>query len=284
MRQPGSAFKPIVYLTAIEQGLSPDDMISDEPLTIGNYSPENYDGKYHGEITVRQALAESINTVAVRVFERAGATRVIETARDLGVTSPLEHDAALALGASEVTPLELATVYASLAAGGKAITPYAIKEIDSRTGQVLFLHNDVTPPQVVDAEAVATLTGMMEEVVKTGTGKAATLGGRPVAGKTGTTSDYHDAWFAGFTADYTTCVWMGNDDNSPTKKVTGGTLPAQLWHDYMMEAEHGLPIADLKTNNGPIQQIITGAGAVTDDVSKAFGDFIDSVIGSGKKE
>jgi penicillin-binding protein 1A len=281
MRQPGSSFKPIVYLTAIEEGLSPDEVIPDEPLTIGDYSPTNYENKYLGPITVRQALAESINTVAVRVLERAGIGKVIETAKDLGITSPLEHDAALALGASEVTPLELTTVYASLAAGGKAITPYAIKEIDSRTGQVLFRHNDVTPPQVVDASAVETLTGMMEEVVRTGTGKAAALGSRPVAGKTGTTSDFRDAWFAGFTADYTTVIWMGNDDNTSTKHVTGGMLPAALWHDYMMEAERNLPEASLH-NGGIGQHLIDSVGAVTDDVSKAFGDFIDSVVG-GKR-
>jgi penicillin-binding protein 1A len=202
------------------------------------------------------------------------------------VTSPLEHDAALALGASEVTPLELATVYASLASGGKAITPYAIKEIDSRPaqgqtqGQVLYRHNSVSPPQTVDEGAVATLTGMMEGVVRAGgTGKAAALGSRPVAGKTGTTSDYRDAWFAGFTADYTTVVWMGNDDNDPTKKVTGGMLPAELWHNYMTDAEQGLPESALRTGGGVIDHVIEGAGAVTDDVSKAFGDFINSVIG-----
>jgi len=280
-RQPGSAFKPIVYLAAIEQGLSPDDVIVDEPLTIGDYSPENYDGKYRGAITARQALAESVNTVAVRVLEKAGIGKVIETARDLGVTSPLEHDAALALGASEVTPLELATVYASLASGGKAITPYAIREVDSRAGQVLFRHNDVSPPQVVDEGAVVTLMGMMQEVIKSGTGKAAALGSRSVAGKTGTTSDYRDAWFAGFTADYTTVVWMGNDNNAPMKKITGGSLPAALWHDYMADAEQGLPELALKSD-GALRGFIDSAGAVSDDVSKAFGDFIDGVLG-GKR-
>jgi penicillin-binding protein 1A len=282
-RQPGSAFKPIVYLAAIEQGLTPDEIISDEPVTVGDYSPGNYEGKYRGPVTVREALAESINTVAVRVFERVGVNKVIQAARDLGITSPLEHDAALALGASEVTPLELSTVYASLAAGGRAVSPYAIKEIDNRAGQVIYRHSDVNPPQVADAGSVATLTGMMEGVVQFGTGKKAALGSRQVAGKTGTTSDYRDAWFAGFTADYTTIVWMGNDDNSQMKKVTGGTLPAELWHDYMMDAENGLPEEDLKTGgHGIIDQAIEGAGAVTDDVSKAFGDFIDGVIGAHK--
>ena len=279
MRQPGSAFKPIVYLAAIEGGLTPDDVIDDEPITIGDYSPGNYDQKYRGPVTVRQALAESINTVAVRVFQRVGVNKVIETAQDLGITSPLEHDTALALGASEVTPLELATVYASLASGGRGVTPYAIKEIDNREGQVVYRHNGVTPPQVVDAHAVGILTGLMQGVVQFGTGKKAALGSRPVAGKTGTTSDYRDAWFAGFTADYTTVVWMGNDSNTPMKKITGGTMPAELWHDYMMEAERNLPETALHTGGGAIEQIIDDAGAVTDDVSKAFGDFINSVTG-----
>ena len=281
MRQPGSAFKPIVYLAAIEEGLTPDEVLQDAPLTIGKYSPENYDGKYRGAITARQALAESINTVAVRLFERVGASKVIDTARALGVTSSLEHDAALALGASEVTPLELATVYASLAAGGKAITPYAITEIDSRSGQVLYRREDVSPPQTVDADAVATLTDMMQEVVKTGTGKAAALGARPVAGKTGTTSDYRDAWFAGFTADYTSVVWMGNDDNTPTKRVTGGSLPAALWQAYMEDAERGLPETSLHSP-GTLQQILNKAGTATDDAVQTLGGFIDSIIG-GKK-
>jgi penicillin-binding protein 1A len=282
-RQPGSAFKPIVYLAAIENGLSPNDIISDEPVTVGDYSPGNYEGRYRGPVTIREALAESINTVAVRVFQRVGASKVIETARDLGITSPLEHDAALALGASEVTPLELATAYSALAAGGKAISPYAIKEIDNRSGQVVYRHTDVNAPQVVSASAVATLTGMMEGVVQFGTGKKAALGSRPVAGKTGTTSDYKDAWFAGFTADYTTIVWMGNDNNDQMKKVTGGTLPAELWHDYMADAENGLPEQALNTGpHGVIDTVIDSAGAVTDDVSKAFGDFIDSVVGAHK--
>jgi len=281
LRQPGSAFKPIVYLTAIEQGLTPDEIVVDEPIRIGKYSPENYTGRYLGAMTARQALAESINTVAVRLLDRVGVANVIETARDLGIASPLERDAALALGASEVTPLELSTVYASLASGGRAILPYAIKEIDNRSGQVLYKHADVTPPQVVNEDAVITLTNMLESVIKTGTGKAASLGTRQVAGKTGTTSDYRDAWFAGFSAHYTTVVWMGNDDNSPTKRVTGGSLPAQLWHDYMAEAEQNLPEDSLKSG-GLIQDMISGAGAVTNDVSKAFESFIDTILG-GKR-
>jgi penicillin-binding protein 1A len=274
-RQPGSAFKPIVYLAAIEQGLTPDDIITDAPITLGHWSPENFDGKYRGDITVREALAESVNTVAVRVFQRAGANAVIQTARDLGITSALEHDPALALGASEVTPLELTGAYASLAAGGRAVTPYAIKKITNRQGQVLYQHPDVTLPIVVNVAAVETLTSMLEEVVRSGTGKRAALGERPVAGKTGTSSDYRDAWFMGFTGDYTTGVWLGNDDNSPMRKITGGSLPAALWHDYMIEAEAGLPERRLLAG-APGSDWTNG---VPQEISNSISSFINGILG-----
>lgn len=273
MRQPGSAFKPIVYLAAIEQGLTPDDIIPDAPLTLGNWSPENFDNKFRGDVTAREALAESINTVAVRVFMRAGADHVIETARALGISSTLEHDPALALGASEVTPLEMTGAYASLAAGGHAITPYAIRDIRNRQGQILYTHQDVTPPAMVSTSAVETLVGMMQEVVRIGTGKRAALVGHPVAGKTGTSSDYRDAWFIGFTADYTTGIWLGNDNNQPMRKIVGGSLPAQLWHDYMTDAEKDLPERELLSGNGFV-------GVVTQEISKSFGDFINGIIGN----
>ena len=276
MRQPGSAFKPIVYLAAIESGLSPDDVIPDEPLRVGRWSPENFDGKYRGPVSARTALAESINTVAVRVFMRAGSEHVIAVARALGLTTPLEKDPALALGASEVTPLELTSVYASLASGGRAISPFGIKEIRSRQGQILYRHPDITPPQVVNSSSVSTLVDMMQDVVRYGTGKRAALGDRPVAGKTGTSSDYHDAWFMGFTGNYTTGVWLGNDDNHPMKKIVGGSLPAQLWHDYMVDAEAGLPPRDL-LSSGSLAEAV---GAMTDSVSHALGSFIDSILGS----
>ena len=269
LRQPGSAFKPIVYLAALEEGMKPDDMILDAPITIGDYSPENFDNKYRGLITAREALAESVNTAAVRVFQRAGVEHVIDTARALGITSPLERDAALALGASDVTPLELTSAYASIAAGGRAIVPYAIKEIRNREGEVLYRRNEVDAPSTVNPEAVAMLTDMMEEVVRSGTGKRAALD-RPVAGKTGTSSDYHDAWFLGFTGDYTTGVWLGNDNNAPMRKITGGSLPAQLWHDYMMEAEAGMPAREL----GGGRSFWGTTAAATQNLSHAFGDFV----------
>ncbi|MFY9288946.1 MAG: penicillin-binding protein 1A [Alphaproteobacteria bacterium] len=271
LRQPGSAFKPIVYLAAIQQGLMPDDMLLDAPIRLGRWSPENFDGKYRGNVTAREALAESLNTVAVRVFQQAGVDNVIRTARDLGISSPLAREAALALGASEVTPLELTAAYASLAAGGRAITPYAIKEVRNREGQILYTHPHVTPPRTVSEGAVEVLTSMMQDVVRYGTGRRAALGGREVAGKTGTSSDYRDAWFMGFTGNYTTGVWLGNDDNHPMQKIVGGSLPAQLWHDYMVEAEAKVPERGLNSSGF--------TGAVTQDISKAFGDFIHEITG-----
>src|SRR5262249_26342435 len=163
------------------QGMTPDDIVTDAPITLGNWSPENFDGKYRGDMTVREALAQSINTVAVRVFQRAGINNVINTARALGITSDLEHDPALALGASEVTPLELTGAYASIAADGRAVTPYGIKQITNRQGQVLYRQTEVTLPEVVNEGAITTLTSMLQEVVRSGTGKRAALGDRPVA-------------------------------------------------------------------------------------------------------
>jgi penicillin-binding protein 1A len=282
MRQPGSAFKPIVYLTAIEQGLKPDDIEQDTPLRLGRWAPENFDGKFRGAVSAREALAESINVVAVRLFQSAGADNVIRNARALGLTSPLERDPALALGASEVTPLELTAVYASLASGGRAITPYAIKEIRTRARegqpeQILYRHPDVTPPYAVDQGAVTTLVDMMQEVVRSGTGKRAALPDRAVAGKTGTSSDYRDAWFMGFTGNYTTAVWMGNDDNHPMQKIVGGSLPAQLWHDYMIQAEASQSPRDLLSGDR------NALDAVTDGVSNAIGSLIDGLLGNQAK-
>jgi penicillin-binding protein 1A len=253
MRQPGSSFKPIIYLSAIEQGMSPQEVFVDEPIRIGKWTPGNYDGKYKGPMSARQALVESINTVAVRVMQRVGVSNVIETARALGITSSLGHDLSLALGTNTVTPLELTGVYAALATGGRAITPYGIKEIRGKDGTILFQREEVRYPETVPAQAVATLVDMMQDVVRYGTGRRASLGDRPMAGKTGTSSDYRDAWFVGFTGNYITGVWMGNDDNSSMKKVTGGGLPSSLWHDVMSEIEAPLPATQLAALNNVSQ-------------------------------
>ncbi len=169
----------------------------------------------------------------------------------------------------------MTTAYAAIAAGGRGVTPYAIKEIANREGEVLYRRDDPDLPRVVDSSAIETLSGMLEEVIKTGTGKRAELGGRPVAGKTGTSSDYRDAWFFGYTGDYTTGVWMGNDDNHPMQKVTGGSLPAQLWHDYMVEAEEGLPEHALLSYGS----FWGTTSAASQGLSHAFTNFINGVLG-----
>ncbi len=171
--------------------------------------------------------------------------------------------------------MELTSAYADLASDGRGVTPYAIKEITSRQGQTLFRHTEVTAPEVVSSSAVRTLTDMMQEVVRTGTGKRAALGDREVAGKTGTSSDYRDAWFMGFTADYTTGVWIGNDDNSPMHKITGGSLPAALWHDYMQDAEAGLPERALFSSDSG------ESGGSDASVGKSVSDFISGILGNG---
>ncbi len=244
LRQPGSSFKPFVYLAALGAGYTPETTVDDAPLHIGHWQPANYEKGFHGLVSLRDALAHSINTCAVRVLEQVGVERVRTLAQRLGITSPLGHDLSLALGTSEVTPLELGAAYAGIANGGRPVIPHAILDIRDNAGTVLYkLHASEADP-VADPVALSGLTRMMTGVLAYGTGKAARLD-RPAAGKTGTTSDYHDAWFAGFTADYVAVVWLGNDNNDEMKKVTGGTLPAKLWHDFMIDAHAGLPVRPL---------------------------------------
>jgi penicillin-binding protein 1A len=240
LRQPGSAFKPVVYLAGLEAGLKPDDRFFDGPVSIGAWSPRNFTGKHLGDVTLRQALAESINTVAVQLAERIGRRRVIDAARRLGLTSEMEAVPSLALGSEEVSLTELTAVYAALAAGGVAAWPHGIVEIREAEGRVLYRRQGKGQVRAADPDAVATLTDMMSEVLASGTGKAARLD-RPAAGKTGTSQDFRDAWFVGFTADLVCGVWMGNDDGAPMRQVTGGGLPAQLWREIMLAGHEGVP-------------------------------------------
>jgi penicillin-binding protein 1A len=241
-RQPGSSFKPFVYLAALESGYSQNSLVQDAPIRIGKWAPENYTGKYEGQVTLAHALAHSLNTATVRLAQDVGVEKVRRGAMALGITSPLNDNLSIALGTSEVNLLELTGAYATLATGGRAVMPYAILEISDRQGRVLYRRPNIArSPYVVPRAAVADLTAMMQGVLTEGTGMRAALPGRSAAGKTGTTQDYRDAWFVGFTADYTTGVWVGNDDNSPMKRVTGGSLPAEIWHDVMLSAEANLP-------------------------------------------
>lgn len=243
-RQPGSSFKPFVYLAALESGLTPDSLVDDAPLSIGGWSPDNFEPGFHGRVPARQALAESINTAAVRVLDFAGIDHVRKLARRLGISRPIPHNLSIALGTSDVTLLEMTGAYAAFANGGTGVLPYGVEKVTDSAGRAIYRRQGGGPGEVAQPFHVAELTSMMTDVIAYGTGKAAKLD-RPAAGKTGTSQDYRNAWFIGFTADYVTGVWFGNDDNSSMKKVTGGMLPARTWHDFMMAAEAGQPIRDL---------------------------------------
>jgi penicillin-binding protein 1A len=241
VRQPGSAFKPFVYLTALEHGHRPDDTVNDGPVNIRGWKPTNYEGRFKGPMPLIEAFAESSNSVAAQLTAEVGAKEVARTARRLGIASPLQEVASLALGTSGVTPLELTGAYATFANGGSGVTPFAVVRVRTRTGKVLYEHKPSEIGAVVGATQEMDMIRLMTQVTATGTGKAARLEERPTAGKTGTTQDFHDAWFVGFTADLVCGIWVGNDDNSPMIKATGGTLPARMFHGFMTQAEEGLP-------------------------------------------
>ena len=234
-RQAGSAFKPFVYLTAMEAGHTPQEPVVDEPITIGAWSPRNYTGKYLGQITLETALAQSINTGAARLANEVGTNNVAATAHRLGITSQIQTDPSMALGAVEVTPLEMAEAYAAFANGGYRVQPYGVERVRTASGQVLYDHG-VERPQlrsVIGSPALPEMIEMMRQVIATGTGGRAKIGGYDIAGKTGTTTDYRDAWFVGFTGGFVAAVWVGRDDNTPMKRVTGGGAPAEIWRAFM---------------------------------------------------
>jgi penicillin-binding protein 1A len=243
-RQPGSAFKPFVFLAAVESGLRPDDLLSDAPVTVGNWNPRNFDNTRRGEITAREALSRSVNTATVRAAQRAGLDRVIAAARRTGVTSPMQRNMATVLGASEVTLLELTAAYAPFGNGGEGVIPYGIIEIREVSGRVIYRRTGSGPGIVIEPAPLAAMADMMQAVIRSGTGRAAALD-RPAAGKTGTSQEYRDAWFVGFTADLVAGVWSGNDDGAPMERVTGGSLPARIWRAFMVEAHRGLPARPL---------------------------------------
>jgi len=249
LRPPGSSFKLFVYLAAMEAGMSPDDVMNDTPISIAGYRPDNYDSKFYGRVTLREAFARSLNSVALQLSERVGRRKVIEMARRLGVTADLTSGPSIALGASGVSLLEMTGAYAALANRGNGVWPYGIEQILDADGNVLYKRSGGGPGHVIGGHAAAEMIDMMQSVIFSGTGKAAALD-RPAAGKTGTSQDYRDAWFIGFTADLVTGVWVGNDDNSPMNKVTGGSLPTRIWHDFMTAAETGKPPLPLPTPGG----------------------------------
>lgn len=246
-RQSGSAFKPFVYLAALLKGYTPDRIVVDGPVSIGNWAPKNYSGGYAGRVTLTSALAHSYNSVPVKLSIDIGRKSIIETAHAVGIRGELETWPPMVLGTSALTLMDLTTGYATFAASGKLATPYAVLEIRKPNGDVIYsrLANAPLAPQVVPEEKIAELNSMLSAVVKAGTARRADLGYTPQGGKTGTNQSYRDAWFIGFTAHNVTGVWVGNDDFSPMNEVTGGKIPAPLWKSIMDVAEQGLQPASL---------------------------------------
>ena len=238
-RQPGSSFKPFVYLAALEKGLTPESTAYDLPLTIDGWAPRNDNGSYIGQTTLRQALAQSINTVAVRLNQDVGRGATAAVARRLGIKSELRDDPTLALGTSEVSLLEMAGAYSILSNGGTYVEPHAIRRVRMSSGRVVFAREGASPVQVVDPMIAGELSSMLNTAMMTGTGRRAAIPLHPAAGKTGTSQDFRDAWFIGYTAHLTAGVWIGNDNGKAMKRAMGGGLPAELWHEVMMTAHAG---------------------------------------------
>jgi penicillin-binding protein 1A len=244
-RQPGSAFKPFVYLTAIERGLTPETVREDKPIALKGWKPENYGHKYYGPVTLTQALAMSLNSVAVRLILEFGPTAVAKTAYRLGIASKLDPNPSLALGTSEVSLIELVSAYAPFANGGLAIAPYVVERVRTAAGKRLYQRVPANLGRIIDARYVAMMNAMMHQTLRIGTARHAQLPGWDAAGKTGTSQDFRDAWFIGYTAHLVTGVWLGNDDSSPTKKATGGGMPVEIWSRVMQAGHRGLAIASL---------------------------------------
>jgi penicillin-binding protein 1A len=250
-RQPGSAFKPFVYLTALEHGLTPDTVREDAPITVKGWKPENYEHEYMGPVTLTQALANSLNTVSVRLTLEFGPAAVIRTAYRLGINSMLEPNASIALGTSEVSVMELVTAYATFANGGFAISPHVVERVRGTDGKTLYVRSTQNLGRIVDPRYVAMMNAMMHETLVSGTARKADLPGWPAAGKTGTSQDFRDAWFIGYTPHLVAGVWLGNDDNTATRKATGGGLPVEIWSRFMKTAHQGVaPVGLPGVGNG----------------------------------
>ena len=272
-RQPGSAFKPFVYMAALERGNTPDSVRNDAPIRIGKWTPENYGGKYYGRVTLSEALSKSLNSVAARLAMETGPSAVADTARRMGIRSDLKANASIALGTSEVSLLELTAAYVPFANGGYRPPVHFVRRVTTTSGKVLYEYKHDGVPRVVRPDIVGMMNLMMSKTIERGTARRADFGW-PAAGKTGTSQKSRDAWFVGYTSNLTTGVWFGNDDGTPMKNVTGGLLPALAWKEFMIAAHEGVPIAVLPGgwsgtgDHAPIprpRETVARSGTVGDD-------------------
>jgi len=275
-RQPGSAFKPIVFAAALEAGYDPSSAVWDEPVDLEGWTPQNFSGSYRGLVTLQEALKRSINTVAVQVADEVGIGRIVEMGHRLGIRSDLPELPAIALGAAEVNLVELTAAYSVFANDGERRAPYFILSITNSRGDVLYEHRDAGAERALETETAQAMSTMLQDVVMTGTGRRAALPGRASAGKTGTSQSFRDAWFIGYTADYTAGVWVGNDDDSPMENVTGGGLPAQIWRDFMVRVHEGMPARALsapapRTRSEREERL----AAFYSDLSAAFSELLE---------
>ena len=254
LRQPGSSFKPYVYATALANGFTPQTIVVNSPVCIGNWCPHNYSGGYSGSMTLTQAITNSVNIIPVKLSialgdgnPKLGRAKIIQTARNFGIYTPLPDTPSLPIGADEVNVLEHAVAYATFPNLGKVVKPHAALEVRTGTGELVwrFDRDGKRPEQVISPQVALEMIGMMNSVVMNGTGRRAQLDGIQVCGKTGTTNGYRDAWFVGYTGNFSGAVWMGNDDYTPTKRMTGGTIPALIWHNVMAYAHQSVELRPL---------------------------------------
>lgn len=236
LRQPGSSFKTFVYLAALEDGFEPDDTIEDKPIAIGKWKPENYDKRYYGKVSIKDAFRRSLNLATIDLSNRISKQKIIELAHKMGISTPINNAPSMPLGSFEVKIIDMAVAYSTIANGGFANWPYSINEIYSKDGYKIYERTSDEKNKIISDEAIENITSMLQSVIENGTGKKARL---PffAAGKTGTSQDYRDAWFAGFSRGYTAVVWVGNDNNSPMKNISGGTLPAEIWKKLMLQIQ-----------------------------------------------
>ena len=277
-RQPGSTFKPFVYLSAIERGMTPDSLVHDGPLRIGNWTPGNYNDRYFGDVTMRDGLAKSLNTVSVRLSEWVGRDTVIKTAHRLGIASKLEQNASIALGTSEVNLLELASAYVPFANGGFSARPHIIKSVRDAEGRTVYDVGRTNWGRVIRPGDVAAMNNMLTATIQYGTGHVGSIDPHPAAGKTGTGQSYRDAWFIGYTAHYVTGVWLGNDDFKPMKRVTGGSLPTLIWRDLMIYAHVNKEPAYL-----PGGEQLQAGNRASPSAGGRSGSFWDSIFGDDRR-